>query len=158
VCAALFTSLRAYFENFSERTHRVAGRTEVVLVVGWLGACACVCVSTYMCATIKEAERERNSYRRQKRAALTCPMFNIARAALFNLLSQFNRNFLLWQRKHAKETRHSVVFPALINYYSESADRPTRPRVCPPRANCAKTAFAGYCLFCAGLLGCSRLF
>jgi hypothetical protein len=58
-------------------------------------------------------------------------MFNIARAALFNLLSQFNRKFLLWQGKHAKETRHSVVFPAVINYYSESADRPTRPRVCP---------------------------
>jgi hypothetical protein len=135
VRAALFTSLRAYFENFSKRTHRVAGRTEVVLVVGW----ARVCVSTYMCATIKEAERERerererNSYRRQKRAALTCPMFNIARAALFNLLSQFNRNFLLWQGKHAKETRHSAWCSPLLLIITVNlpTDRPARAFALP---------------------------
>jgi hypothetical protein len=60
LCAALFTSLRAYFENFSKRTHRVACRTEVVLVVGW----ARVCVQK--AHTIKEAEKERNSYRSER--------------------------------------------------------------------------------------------
>lgn len=125
LCAARALSLYRWelILKILANAHTVAGGGPCC----WLAVCAFIYSHVRSHGHHKGGKRERNSYRRpSERAALTCPMFNIARAALFNLLSQFNRNFLLWQGKHAKETTHSVVFPAVINYYSESAN-PARP-------------------------------